>query len=75
MRRIELPLWLFFVLFGSVLALSAQNVYQALIIEKQKQTIEQYLGLEHGEHDGPVLPEPEGKPTILITPERAQKST
>ena len=55
-------------------ALTAENIYFAYVMAAQRRTIEQYMGLQHGEHDGPEMPAPEGKPTYLITPQREQNS-
>lgn len=55
-------------------ALTAENIYFAYVIADQKQTIEQYMGLQHGKHDGPEMPAPKGKPNYLVTPQREQNS-
>lgn len=73
-KSVELRPWIFWLVMTVMLALSAQNLYQSVVIADQKQTIKQYMGLEHGKHDGPEMPAPEGKPTYLITPQREQDS-
>ena len=55
-------------------ALTAENIYLAYVIADQKQTIEQYMGLQHGQHDGPAMPEPKGKPGLYLSPERTQNT-
>ena len=71
---IQLQRWIYWSVLITLIALSAQNIYQGTVIADQKQTIEQYMGLQHGTHDGPAMPAPEGKPTYLITPQREQDS-
>jgi hypothetical protein len=71
---IQLQRWIYWSVLITLIALSAQNIYQGVVIADQKQTIEQYMGLQHGKHDGPEMPAPEGKPTYLITPQREQNS-
>ena len=73
-KSVELRPWLFWSVLAVLVALSVQNMYQGVVIADQKQTIEQYMGLQHGKHDGPEMPAPEGKPTYLITPQREQDS-
>jgi hypothetical protein len=63
-----------YILLACCLALTAENIYFATVMAKQRQTIQQYMGLQHGEHDGSAMPEPEGKPGLYLSPERTQKS-
>ena len=71
---IQLQRWIYWSVLITLIALSAQNIYQGTVIADQKQTIKQYMGLEHGKYDGPAMPEPQGKPNYLVTPQREQDS-
>ena len=71
---IQLQRWIYWSVLITLIALSAQNIYQGTVIADQKQTIEQYMGLQHGQHDGPAMPEPKGKPGLYLSPERTQNT-
>ena len=73
-KSVELRPWLFWSVLAVLIALSVQNMYQGVVIADQKQTIEQYMGLQHGKHDGPEMPEPKGKPGLYLSPERTQNT-
>ena len=63
--------------FSTILALSALitmgyiSIVQDFTVRRQRSTIRQYLGIEHGEHDGPKLRKQSPR---LIVPPRYQAS-
>jgi hypothetical protein len=60
--EVRMSVWIFVIWFVASGLVLAENVYLARVVTNQQHTIHQYMGLELGPHDTPVVPKHENDP-------------